>query len=93
MPDSKNLKIGDKVRLLCVPAADMEQREREIAQGTANPGWTADIIELIIAQNPIVEIDDIDEFGRPWFTCNLIVEGKTEQHTLAIMENDSWELT
>ena len=92
MPDRKKLKIGDKVRLLHVPKADLEQRKREIKNSTEDAGWTADSIELIIAQNPIVEIDTIDEFEQPWFTCDLMVNGKMEKHTLAIMEDDSWEL-
>ena len=54
MTGRKKLKIGDKIQLLSVPKDDLEQRRREIAKGVDNPGWTADIIELIIAQNPIV---------------------------------------
>lgn len=92
MPDIKKLKIGDKIRLLSVPKGDFEQRRREIAQGIDKPGWTADTIELIIAQNPIVEIDAIDDFERPWFTADVIVNGKLEKHTLAIDEDGSWEL-
>jgi hypothetical protein len=92
MQERKNLKIGDKIRLLRVPEGDIEQRRFEIAKEINNPGWTADTIELIIAQYPIVEIDTIDDFGQPWFTCDLIVNGKTETHTLVIGEDDSWEL-
>lgn len=91
MPDIKHLKIGDKIRLLKVPEGDLEQRKREIAQGIDNPGWTANIIELIIAQHTIVEIDSIDDFGRPWYICDIIVNGKLESHTLAMTEDDSWE--
>lgn len=92
MPDRKKLKIGDKIRILSVPESDIKQRRIEIAEGKDNPGWTADIIELIISQNPIVKIDEIDDFGQPWFSCDLMVNGKPEQHTLAIMEDSSWEL-
>lgn len=92
MPDIKKLKIGDKIRLLKVPEGDIEQRKREIAKGIDNPGWTANTIELIIAQNPIVEIDTIDDFGRPWFICDITVNGELETHTLAMNEDDAWEL-
>ena len=92
MPDRKKMKVGNKIRLLRVPEDDMEQRRSEITKDIDKPGWTANTIELIIAQNPIVEIDSIDDFGSPWFTCELIVNGKLEKHTLAIIDDDSWEL-
>ena len=92
MPDSTTLKIGDTIRLLCVPAEDVKQRKREIAKDIENPGWTATIIELFIAQQPIVEIDTIDEFGQPWFTVSISINGQLEEHILAMMDEDSWEL-
>ena len=92
MPDIKNLKVGDKIRVLKVPEGDLKQRRREIAEGIDNPGWTANTIELIIAQNPIVKIESIDEYGRPWYTCDIIVDGELETHTLAMNEDDVWEL-
>lgn len=91
MPDRRELKIGDKIRLLRVPLGDIDQRNREIAKNINNPGWTANTIELIIAQNPIVEIDTIDEYGKPWFTSEILVNGKKETHTLSINEDDSWK--
>ncbi|MBR9921753.1 MAG: hypothetical protein GYB31_13015 [Bacteroidetes bacterium] len=92
MPDRGKLKIGDKICLLKVPDDDLEQRKKEVAMGIDEAGWTANTIELIIAQNPIVEIDTIDEFGRPWFSCEVMVDGNPEKHTLAINEDDSWRL-
>ena len=92
MPDRELLKIGDKIRLLRVPKGDLAQRKREIAKNQEMAGWTANILELIITGNPIVEIDSIDDYGQPWFTCNLLVDGVEEQHTLAITEDESWEL-
>ncbi|PHN06973.1 hypothetical protein [Flavilitoribacter nigricans] len=92
MPDRKKLKIGDKIRLLKVPEEDKVQREQEIAQGVEEPGWTADTIERIIAQDPVVEVYTIDDFERPWFTCDIMVNGELETHTLAINEDDSWEM-
>ena len=92
MPDRKKLKIGDKIRLLTVPKGDLEQRKREIESDVENPGWTANTIEKIITQDPVVKIDDIDEFGSPWFTYHLVVDGETEIHSIAITEDESWEL-
>ena len=90
MPDRKKLKVGDKIRILRVPLDDVNQRRREIANNINDAGWTANTIELIIAQNPIVEIDSIDDFGQPWFTSNILVNGKIETHNLAVNEDDSW---
>lgn len=91
MPDRNQLKTGDKIRLLRVPPEDIEQRKREIANNLEDAGWTANTIELILAQNPIVEIDFIDEYGSPWYLCDVLVNGQKEQHTIAILEDDSWE--
>jgi len=91
MPDRSILKIGDTIRLLNVPKGDVQQRKQEIAKGIENPGWTANILELIIAQQPIVEIDTITEFGQSWFTATISFNGQLEEHNLAIIDNESWE--
>ena len=92
MPNPNQLKIGDKIRLLEVPAADIKQRQREIEHRIENPGWTANTIEIIIQQDPIVEIDFIDEYGAPWYTSEIMVNGTLECHTIAILDEESWEL-
>ena len=92
MPARLKLKIGDKIRLLSVPKGDVAQREREIKEGIEQPGGTTNTIELIITQQPIVEIDTIDEYGQPWFTVTIWGNGQSQQHTLAIMEDAFWEL-
>jgi hypothetical protein len=94
MPDFKTLKVGDRVRLLNVPDHDLAQRERELREGVAEAGWTADSIERIIDQDPIVTISQVDEYGFPWFECELVREdGTVEFHSLNISDDDSWELT
>ena len=91
MPDRTNLKIGDRIRLLRVPQGDLDQRERELRVGAENAGWTADTIERIIAQDPVVTISSIDEYGMPWFACELrSATGEEEEHWLAVMEDESW---
>ena len=91
MPDRTKLKIGDRIRLLRVPQGDIEQRERELREGSENAGWTADTIERIIAQDAVVTISSIDEYGLPWFEYELkSASGGVEYHSLAIMENESW---
>ena len=91
MPDGTNLKIGDRIRLLRVPAPDLAQRQRELRKRADDAGWTADTIERIIAQDPVVTISSIDECGRPWFDYELKSDDRqVEYHSIAIMEDESW---
>ena len=93
MPDHTALKVGDSIRLLRVPNGDLRQRERERREGIEDAGWTADTIERIIAQNPVVTIDRIDEYGLLWFDVRLLCDnGAVEEHSIAIMEDESWEV-
>jgi hypothetical protein len=88
----RKLQIGDRVRLLRVPESDLRQRERELRTGAEMPGWTADTLERIIAINPVVTIDEIDEYGAPWFRYELAApERSIEYHSLTITEDESWE--
>lgn len=92
MPDWRSLRVGDRVRLLRVPGADLAQRERELRDGAEMAGWTADTIERIIATDPIVIIREIDEFGVPWFERQLpSADGNIEYHSLTITDDESWE--
>jgi hypothetical protein len=92
MPDRSRLKVGDRIRLLYVPKGDREQRERERREGLADAGYTADTIERILAQDPLVTISWIDEYGYPWFEYHLrMADGAQEHHSLAIMDDESWE--
>ncbi len=78
MPDRTKLKIGDRIRLLRVPAGESSR-------------WTKVTIGAIIRQDPVVTIDRIDEYGQPWFNYNLArPNGRVAEHTLAVMEDDSW---
>lgn len=86
------LRPGDRVRLLRVPEADLRQRDREIREGVESPGWTADTLDRIIALDPVVTIDHLDEYGVPWFDYELPAsDGEVEYHFIAITDNESWE--
>jgi hypothetical protein len=88
----KNLHVGDRIRILRVPEADLKQRNDEIARGAEMAGHTADTIEQIIATNPIVNIWQIDEFGYPWYEVTLIAaDGQAEEHTLMVYDDGTWE--
>lgn len=75
-----------------MPTGDLQQRERELREAREDAGYTADTIERIIAQDAVVTIVEIDEYGYPWFRYDLRREdGTVEEHSLAIMEDESWE--
>jgi len=92
MPDHRKLRIGDRIRILRVPDCDRIQREREMRDQVDDAGWTANTIERIIAFAPVQMISAIDEYGHPWFECRI--PGPTdalEEHSLTILDDDSWE--
>lgn len=92
MPDPTTLKIGDRIRILRVPSGDQQQREREIAENAEIAGWTADSIERIIEQTPIVQIDRIDEFGCVWYRATIRgPDENKEEHSLIVYDDDTWE--
>lgn len=92
MPDPKTLKIGDRIRILRVPLSDLQQRERELAKKTEMAGWTADSIERIIEQSPVVSISRIDEDGCVWYDASIIgLDGQEENHSLIVYDDDTWE--
>jgi hypothetical protein len=90
--DPKTLRVGDRIRILRVPDADLRQRKHEMADGVEMAGWTADSIERIIAQSPIVRICQIDEDGCVWYEASIIgPDGSNEEHTLIVYDDASWE--
>lgn len=92
MPNPKTLQIGDRIRILRVPENDLDQRANEIASDTEMAGWTADSIERIIAQTPVVQISRIDEYGCVWYETTIIgPDGTAEHHSLIVYDDDTWE--
>ena len=92
MPDRTKLQPGDRIRLLHIPDFDVQQRRRELRAGTENAGWTADTLQRILDADPVVQISHVDEFGTPWFEYELTaVDGVIEYHSIAILDDDSWE--
>ena len=78
MPDRTRLNIGDRIRLLRVPAG-------------VSSRWTKVTIEAIIRQGPVVTIDRIDKYGQPWFNYDLArPNGRVAEHTLAVADDESW---
>ena len=92
MPNPNALRVGDSIRILRVPEGDLRQRESEIASGGKMAGWTADTIERIIAQTPIVQVSHIDEYGCVWYETTITgPDGIEEFHSLIVYEDDTWE--
>jgi hypothetical protein len=92
LPDPKTLRVGDRIRILRVPDNDLRQREHEIATNAEMAGWTADTIERIISQTPIVRIHRIDDDGCVWYETSIIGSGGVEEdHELMIYDDDTWE--
>jgi hypothetical protein len=92
MPDPTKLKIGDRIRILRVPENDLQQRERELAANTEMAGWTADSIERIIEQTPVVRISRIDEYGCVWYDASIVgLDGRQEEHSLIVYDDNTWE--
>lgn len=88
----RTLKPGDRIRLLRVPDSDLRQREQELLSGAEMAGWTADTLERIIALDPVVTINHVDEYGMPWFEYELVgAGGRVDYHSLGISEDESWE--
>jgi len=90
-PDRSKLRVGDRIRLLTVPECDLSQRQREFVANIERAGWTADTIERIIAADPVMTIDRIDEYGAPWFEVELEEPDGTHYHSLTIPNDHAWE--
>ncbi|WP_375753868.1 hypothetical protein [Vibrio sp. HN007] len=90
MTERIDFKVGDSVRLLRVPEQDVNDKlsNSEPSERLA----TAKIFETMIEQTPIVIIDQVDEYNQPWFSARVIVDGQFENHSLAIMDEESWEV-
>jgi hypothetical protein len=92
LPDPKVLRVGDRIRILRVPDADLRQRENEIASNAEMAGWTADTIERVILQTPVVRISRVDEDGCVWYDTTITgPEGREEEHSLILYDDDTWE--
>ena len=92
MPDPKTLQIGDRIRILRVPQSDLQLRGTEIATSIEMPGWTADSIQRIIKQTPVVRISLIED-GCVWYETTILgPDGTEEIHSLIIYDDDTWEV-
>jgi hypothetical protein len=83
----KALKVGDKIRFVRLPTLDREQYEH------TGDDFTVRVIQKLISEAVVCSIGRIDEYGYPWFDYEMVAEdGETEHHSLAVMDDESWEL-
>jgi hypothetical protein len=67
--------------------ADAMRREDPLAQ------WTTRVLQRLADRRQVVRIDQIDEYGTPWFSYSFKNKSASwEHHHLAVMEDGSWEL-
>ncbi len=85
MPDWKKLRVGDRIRIIAVPAGDQAQYKETKRTFTVRVLWR------LIAKRTIVTINRIDEYAHPWFDYTFKNHrGRLEYHSLTVCDDDSW---
>ena len=93
MPDRKSLQLGNRIRIIAVPTLDMTAMAEAMRRGDPLAQWTTRILQRLADRHHIVRIDEIDEYGTPWFPYSFKNKSNTwERHHFAVMEDDSWTL-
>ncbi len=87
----QELKVWDRILLTKIPKSDIKDYEKNHPNLDMDDFSTADILDKIIKNNPVVMIDNIDEYWIPWFNANIKTNWEIQYHTLAIIDDDSWE--
>lgn len=85
MPDRTKLQIGDSIRMINVPEFDREESETGMLS-------TATVLKHLIEKKRVVVIDQIDEYQQAWFSVRIEIGEDMVHHSLAIMEDESWEI-
>jgi uncharacterized protein YqiB (DUF1249 family) len=76
----RDLRVGDKIRFLAIPQVPMHEE-------------TVKLYQRMIAESAVVEVCEIEEYGRPAIIYPYInEEGQEGEHWLALEEYDIWEL-
>ncbi len=93
MPSRALLQAGDKIRIVRVPAHDLVNCANAMRSGKPWAQHTVRILQRLADRKQVVRIYEIDEYGNAWFaTCFKNKHNAWEEHFLALMEDDSWEL-
>lgn len=86
------LRVGSEIRIKRVPKEDLIMQKKLEKEGEEHAGWTVQVLRAIIRAGKPVKIYAIDEYGKPWFRVRLKLNGRLEEHILAVIDNDSWAL-
>ena len=79
MPDPQLLKVGDKVRVLSVPAFDLMGSSKE----------TLDVLRWMIGKE--FEVYHIDPYGYPWLDVKGYPCPEGAEHSMMISDTESWD--
>jgi len=83
----KQLRAGDRVRLIELPQADLEAYK----SGSKYLQETLDVIQRMIDSGKVLTVEQVDEYGHPWVGISFVNDlGETEEHMLTITDDDSW---
>ena len=94
MPDYKTLKPGDRIGIIAIPKPDLEQMAQRMREGKPDAQATVRILQRLRDRKKILRIDHIDEYGYPWFDVEFRnKKGTWEHHSLAVMDNASWDFS
>lgn len=83
MPDPKRLKVGDRVRFVCLPD------EWDDPLQTVPPE-SVEFMKAMIARNGASRVCEVDEYGTPWICARIRRGGKVEHHSWGILEKTGW---
>jgi len=93
MPSRAHLHAGDRIRILRVPAHDLVNCAHAMREGRPWAQSTVRVLQRLADRRQVVRIYEVDEYGNAWFaSCFKNKRNVWEEHFLAIMEDDSWEL-
>jgi hypothetical protein len=92
MPDPHDLRIGDRIRCVRIPTGDLVDLRKRQRCGVPWAHDTVRILQRLADRRQVVAIDDVDEYGTPWFSYAFRNKtGRWEYHRLAVMDASSWE--
>ncbi len=84
--DWKNLKVGDKIRIISVPGYD--DKGKRIKDYVIQRETITAYKKLIARKRPVI-ISEIDKDGIPWYYFKLKERGRWNWHSMAVFEEDT----
>ena len=83
MPDPHSLKVGDRIRFVSIPE-EWNEPGREPTRESMR------FMKHMLKRKSLSRVYEIDEYGQPWISARLRINGKVEHHRWAIMESTGW---